>query len=123
MIEVLHEFIVKDEAHAQFELAFGPGGAWSQIFARQPGFRGLSVLHETTNPRRYLTVEVWDSLAARDRALAEHAAGRAALDAQLDGWIESRSEAGVFRMLAEATIRPHPKAGRAKTPMDASWRA
>jgi hypothetical protein len=36
MIEIVWEFVVKEEARGQFELAYGPGGAWSKLFARWP---------------------------------------------------------------------------------------
>ncbi len=57
MVEIVWEFVVKEEARGQFELAYGPGGAWSKLFARYPGFRGTTLLRDTENPRRYLTID------------------------------------------------------------------
>ena len=50
MIEIVWEYVVKEEARGQFELAYGPGGAWSKLFARCPGFRGTTLLRDTKNP-------------------------------------------------------------------------
>lgn len=114
MIEIVSEFIIQPEAQAEFELSFGPGGGWSRLFARQPGFKGMSVLRETANRQRYLVVEVWETEEDRSRALAASAAEYTALASRLDEWVEATNRLGVFRLLAEASVRPHPSAGRAK---------
>ena len=106
MIEIISEFVVKEEARGQFELAFGPGGAWSKLFARCDGFRGSTLLRDTQHPRRYLMIDIWDSLAQREQALAERAAEYAELEDSFAGWSESRSDLGVFQVRTEATVRP-----------------
>ena len=110
MIQIVCEFVVKEEARRQFELAYGPGGAWSKLFARCPGFRGTTMLRDTKNPRRYLTIDLWDTLAQREQALAERNAECARLDADFAEWTESKTEVGIFRVLAEATVRPRGRA-------------
>jgi heme-degrading monooxygenase HmoA len=114
MIEIVWEFVLKEEARGQFELAYGPGGAWSKLFAPCPGFRGTTLLRDTRNPRRYLTIDLWDTLAQREQVLAEHKAEYSSLDAAFADWAESRTEVGVFRVLAEATVRPRGRARRSK---------
>jgi hypothetical protein len=114
MIEIVWEFVVKEEARGQFELAYGPGGAWSKVFARCPGFRGTTLLRDTKNPRRYLAIDLWDSLAQREQMLAECKAECSELDAAFADWTESRTEVGIFRVLAEATVRPRGRAPQGK---------
>jgi heme-degrading monooxygenase HmoA len=114
MIEIVWEFVVKEEARGQFELAYGPGGAWSKLFARCPGFRGTTLLRDTKNPRRYLTIDFWDTLAQREQMLAERKAEYSNLDAALADWTESKTEVGIFRVLAEATVHPRGRARRSK---------
>jgi heme-degrading monooxygenase HmoA len=114
MIEIVWEFVVKEETQGQFELAYGPGGAWSKLFAQSPGFRGISLMRDTQSPRRYLTVDVWDTVELREQALAEHAAEYAELDAAFADWTESETELGIFRVQAEATVRPRGRARRGK---------
>jgi hypothetical protein len=114
MVEIVCEFVVKEEARGQFELMYGPGGAWSKLFARCPGFRGTTLLHDTKDPRRYVTIDLWDTEAQREQALAERKVEYSSLDATFDDWTESRTEVGVFRVLAEGTVRPHGRAGRSK---------
>ncbi len=114
MIEIVWEFVVKEETRGQFELAYGPGGAWSKLFARCPGFRGTTLLRDTKNPRRYLTIVFWDTLAQREQMLAERKAEYSSLEASFADWTESRTEVGILRVLAEATVRPRGRARRSK---------
>jgi hypothetical protein len=114
MVEIVWEFVVKEEDRGQFELAYGPGGAWSKLFARCPGFRGTTVLRDTKDPRRYLTIDLWETAAQREQALAEREAEYSDLEAAFGEWAESRTEVGTFSVLAEATVRPRGRAGRGK---------
>ncbi|MFC2108768.1 antibiotic biosynthesis monooxygenase family protein [Candidatus Bipolaricaulota bacterium] len=112
MVEIVWTFVVKEEARGQFELAYGPGGAWSKLFARCPGFRGTTVLRDTKNPRLYLTIDVWETKAQWEQALAENKAEYSDLEAAFGEWIESKTEVGIFSVLGKATVRPRGKAGR-----------
>jgi hypothetical protein len=114
MVEIVWEFVVKEEDRGQFELAYGPGGAWSKLFARCPGFRGTTVLRDTKDPWRYLTIDLWETAAQREQALAEREAEYSDLEAAFGEWAESRTEVGTFSVLAEATVRPRGRAGRGK---------
>jgi hypothetical protein len=112
MIEIVCEFVVKEEARGQFELAYGPGGAWSKLFAQCPGFRGTTLLRDTRNPRRYLAIDLWDTEAERGQALVERQDDYARLEAAFEEWTESRTEVGAFRVQAEATVYPRGRARR-----------
>jgi heme-degrading monooxygenase HmoA len=115
MIEMVWEFVVKEEARGQFELAYGPGGAWSKLFAGFSGFRGTTLLRDMKNPRRYLMIDLWETEAQREQVLAERKAEYANLDSTFADWTESKTEVGIFRVLAEATVHPRGKAQRRKT--------
>ena len=114
MIEVIWEFVVKEEARGQFELAYGPGGAWSKLFAKSPGFRGTTLLIDTKNRRRYLTIDLWDSEAQREQMLDEHKAEYSNMLTAFGDWTDSKAEVGIFRALAQATVRPRGKARRSR---------
>ena len=114
MIEIVWEFVVKEEVRGKFELTYGPGGAWGNFFARCPGFRGTTLLSDMKNPRRYLTIDLWDSEAQRKEVLSEHKAEYSNLEAAVDDWTESRTEVGIFRVLAEATVHPSTRVRRRK---------
>jgi len=112
MIEIVREIIVRQETQAQFELVYGPGGVWSKLFDKSPGFRGTTVLNDTKNLRRYLIVDLWDTQAQQEQALRECADEYAKLMTDLEDWAESRVELGVFRIRAEATVRPFSRRNR-----------
>lgn len=115
MVEIIWEFIVKEEARGQFELAYGPGGAWSTLFADCRGFLGTTLLRDVSDSRHYLRVEVWENETQREQALAERSVEYAEVDAALAEWTESRTRVGIFRMLAEASVRPQGRARRTRT--------
>jgi len=112
MIEMIWAFVVKAQTRGQFELAYGPGGAWSNLFTRCPGFRGITVLRDQKNLCRYLTIELWETEDQRENVLVENEAEYAHLEALLAEWIESKTEVGVFGVRAEATVRPRGRAKR-----------
>jgi hypothetical protein len=112
MVEVICEFVVKEQARGRFELAHGPGGAWSRLFSECPGFRGMTLLRKTKDPRRYLAMELWETEDRRKQALAGRNSEYSNLEAAFADWTESRTEIGVFRVLAEATVRPRGRARR-----------
>ena len=114
MIEIILEFVIKEEAGGQFELAYGPGGSWSKLFARCPGFRGTTLLRDTKDPRRFLAIDLWDTEAQREQALAEHKAEYSKLDTAFADWTESKTEVGIFRVRAEATVHPRGRIRRRK---------
>jgi heme-degrading monooxygenase HmoA len=114
MVEIVWEIVVKERARGQFELAYGPGGAWSNLFARSPGFRGTTLLRDTENPRRYLLIDLWETAAQRGQGLAERKAEYSGLESTFADWTESWTEVGTFSIIAEATVRPRGRSGRSK---------
>jgi heme-degrading monooxygenase HmoA len=115
MIEIVWEFVVKENARGQFELAYGPGGVWSNLFGECPGFRGTTLLRDTKNLRRYLVIDLWDTEAQREQVLTEREAEYTNLETDFADWTESKTEVGIFRVQAEATVRPRGKVQRRKT--------
>jgi heme-degrading monooxygenase HmoA len=114
MIEIVWEFVVKEESRGHFELTYGPGGPWSKLFAICPGFRGTTLLRDVGKQCRYLTVDIWDTIDQWERALAENKADYADLEATFADWTDSRNKVGIFRVQAESTVRPHSKARQGK---------
>lgn len=104
MIEIIREFVIAEQARGQFELLFGPGGSWSRLFAKRPGFRGTTLLRDTEDVRRYLAVEIWDTTAQRDHSVEECQTELKNLEAEIADWAESQAHLGVFRVQAEATV-------------------
>ncbi len=106
MIEIVTEFVVKKGDRGQFELSYGPGGAWSELFARSPGFRGTTLLRDEKDSNRYLTIDLWDSETLRAQWLVENNSEFEALIASFTDRTEAMKVLGTFRVLAEGTVRP-----------------
>jgi len=115
MIEVVWEFVVREETRGHFELAFGPGGLWGKLFGSCQGYRGTTVMRDTDDQRRYLVVDLWETSESREQALAEHDEAAADLETTLSTWVETRTDMGVFRILAEATVQPRSRTRQAKS--------
>jgi heme-degrading monooxygenase HmoA len=112
LVQTICECWVKEDAEQRFVLAFGPGGVWSSLFSSAPGFRGTALLRDESNPRRYLVIDLWESAIQREQHLDEHSGAYAELDATLAKLVERKTEFGVFRAQADATVRARPRAMR-----------
>lgn len=99
MIHVVWEFLVEAEDLASFERAYGPSGAWAQLFARYPGFRGTTLVQDRTEPRRYLTIDTWDTADRRAAMLEAAAEEYTLLDASFLDLTEAEREIGVFEQI------------------------
>ena len=97
MIAMIWRYEVKDEARAAFEAAYGPTGAWAQLFARSDGFRGTELLR--ADDGSYLTLDVWRSEADFEAFMAEHRADYEALDRGTQGWTRSEHRIGSYEVL------------------------
>ena len=105
MIQIIWEFVVKAGAVDRFEQAYGPDGAWTRLFQTYPGFRGTTLLRDTDNPRRYVTIDLWDTSAHRKRMLTQAKTRYSDLDEALADLTESEDEIGNFTTPATATSR------------------
>jgi len=64
MFVILWEFEVKPGCEQSFESAYGPEGAWTQLFRRDPGYLKTLLLKDPSGTRMYLTLDFWHSESA-----------------------------------------------------------
>jgi len=57
----LWEFIVEPEHVDEFERQYGPQGSWVELFRRAPGYLQTLLLRDSTDSRRFVTIDRWDS--------------------------------------------------------------
>jgi heme-degrading monooxygenase HmoA len=76
----LWEFEVAPAHQAEFIAAYGPTGAWAQLFAKADGYVGTLLLNDQNDPKRYVTVDRWMSQQAYEAFLAEYRAEYEQLD-------------------------------------------
>jgi heme-degrading monooxygenase HmoA len=92
----LWEFRVRPGREAEFERIYGPQGDWARLFAGTPGFLGTELLRDLSDPRRFVTVDRWESRALY-QAFREHsAAGYAQVDARCEELTASEAALGAF---------------------------
>jgi heme-degrading monooxygenase HmoA len=61
MFVVVWQFEVADEKVAGFEAAYGPDGAWAQLFRSSPSYLGTELLRDAYISGAYLTIDRWAS--------------------------------------------------------------
>jgi heme-degrading monooxygenase HmoA len=93
---VAWEFRPKPGAEQRFEEAYGADGIWAELFKQSEGFVATELSRDTEDPRRYLTLDFWESRAAYERFRAELAANYAAIDARCESLTEFERELGQF---------------------------
>ena len=96
MIRVIWEFVVHADAAPRFLRAYGPDGDWARLFAAHDGFRGTVLLRDLAHPRRYLTVDSWDSAEHRAAMLASAREEYERLDRACSELTESERDLGTF---------------------------
>ena len=96
MFAAVWAFEVDEDRRAAFELAYGPGGDWAELFRLDEAYLGTELLADTARPGHYLTIDRWRSSAAFDGFMAGHGAEYEALDARLEGLASREVPLGAF---------------------------
>ena len=89
-------FDVAPERMQEFLSAYGPSGAWAQLFRRAPGYLETLLLQDQSDPGRFLTIDRWRSQGARDAFLAEFRAEYDALDRACEPLTRHESNLGSY---------------------------
>lgn len=90
------EFLVAPGREDEFLALYGTTGAWVRLFESAPGFRGTLLLRDQAHPRRFLTIDWWDTEEAFRAFRAARAAEFEALDREGAGLTTSEQELGRF---------------------------
>ena len=96
MIHVVWQFVVQPDAIARFETAYGSSGPWAHLFEQYPGYRGTLLWRDVASPRRYLTIDLWESAVQRTAMLEASRREYDSLDRACAELTEAEEEIGVF---------------------------
>jgi heme-degrading monooxygenase HmoA len=99
MIYIVWRFTAKPTRVADFERHYGGDGSWAQLFRRSPGYRGTTLLRDSTAKNRYLLWDRWDSLTSFEKFKQDHGSDYAALDKECEELTEEETNVGVFESL------------------------
>ena len=92
----LWEYLVAPGQVGAFQRAYGPSGEWVRLFRRSPGYIRTELYRDRSNPRRFVTIDHWESQAAWEAFRSRFADEFSALDAKCEQWTASEAEIGRF---------------------------
>jgi heme-degrading monooxygenase HmoA len=87
-----------------FEAEYGPAGGWSELFSRVPGYLGTELLSDQAAPGRYLVLDRWSSVAARDAFLERWGDEYAAHSARCENLYTAERDLGRFRAVKDFPV-------------------
>jgi heme-degrading monooxygenase HmoA len=99
MIALIWRYEVLEEARGAFEAAYGPTGAWAQLFARAEGFRGTELMKAADGT--YLTLDVWRAREDFDAFMEAHGADYEALDRSTEAWTSAEHRLGEYEVMGD----------------------
>jgi quinol monooxygenase YgiN len=99
MIQIVWEFQVRQEQRSDFERHYADGGTWAEFFQRDAAYKGTQLLHDITDPGRYVTIDTWDDEDSYGAFRAVNRQEYSALDQQMEALTESEKRLGVFAVV------------------------
>ena len=90
------EFIVSAEHAGAFERAYGSSGDWVQLFRRATGYLRTELHRDRSQPRRFITIDYWESKEAWEAFRTRFAEEFEALDDECAAWTTHEAEIGRF---------------------------
>ena len=99
MIQIVWEFHVREEQRSDFERHYADGGTWAEFFQRDAAYKGTQLLHDITDPGRYVTIDTWEDVSPYGAFRAVNRQEYSALDQQMEALTESEKRLGVFLQL------------------------
>jgi len=96
MFVVVWQFEIAEDKVAGFEAAYGPEGAWAQLFRTSPDYKGTELLRDAYIPGGYLTIDRWTSEEAFRAFRKDHDSEYEVLDRQCDALTSRETRVGAY---------------------------
>jgi heme-degrading monooxygenase HmoA len=96
MFVVVWQFDIAEEKIAAFEAAYGPDGAWAQLFRKSPDYKGTELLRDAYEAGKYLTVDRWASEEAFRAFRKQYDAAYEELDRSCDALTTRETRIGAY---------------------------
>jgi heme-degrading monooxygenase HmoA len=96
MFVVVWQFEIAEEKIAAFEAAYGPDGAWAQLFHTSPNHLGTELLRDAYIPGSYLTIDRWSSEDAFRAFRKDHDPDYESLDRSCDALTTRETRIGAY---------------------------
>jgi quinol monooxygenase YgiN len=99
MVQFVWEFMARADRAAEFESAYAKSGPWAQLFRKSGGFHGTTLLRDSENARRYVTIDLWQNVSSQKEMRERFAKEYAELDRACEAFTESERRIGIFEEL------------------------
>jgi|GEM_PF-382386 len=96
MFVVVWQFEIAEDKVAGFEAAYGPDGAWAQLFRTSPDYLGTELLQDTYASGNYLTIDRWTSEEAFRAFRKDHDRDYEVLDRKCDDLTSRETRVGAY---------------------------
>jgi heme-degrading monooxygenase HmoA len=99
MFIILWEYVVAEGREVEFEKIYGADGDWTQLFKRSRGYLGTDLLRDPNHPRRYLTIDRWDSYEEFESFHENYRTEYKAMDERCNSLTEYESKLGAGTLI------------------------
>jgi heme-degrading monooxygenase HmoA len=96
MFVVVWQFEIAEEKIVDFEGAYGPDGAWAQLFRSSPEYLGTELLRDAYVSGVYLTIDRWASDEAFRSFRKNHDSEYEKLDRACDALTSRETRIGAY---------------------------
>jgi heme-degrading monooxygenase HmoA len=96
MFHIVWVFEAAPERVGEFAAAYGPEGGWVGLFREGAGYRDTELFRSQAEPRRFLTIDRWDSRTAYEQFRRERGNDYTRLDAACESLTVQEEFLGAF---------------------------
>jgi heme-degrading monooxygenase HmoA len=96
------EFVVRPGRETEFERFFGADGEWVKLFQRAGGFISTELDRDARDPRRYITIDYWESPESYEKFRRDFADEWQAIDDRGGQLTEEENHLGAFICVSRA---------------------
>ena len=93
---IVWEFRVRLDREKDFVEKYGPDGNWARFFRGSQAYIGTELVRDVTDPRRFLTLDYWQSQSEFKRFREQNRAEYERLDKEFEKLAETETRLGSF---------------------------
>jgi heme-degrading monooxygenase HmoA len=100
MFIIIWEYIVAEDREAEFLKIYGANGDWAQLFGQGMGYLGTELYRDPTQPRRYITIDRWNSSSDFDSFQENYRLAYEAMDERCKSLTEQEARIGTGDLIS-----------------------
>lgn len=103
MYVIIWEYYVKPAHLPRFEKIYGESGKWVELFQKGHGYLGTELLHDSSDPGHYITIDRWVSFRDYQAFLSTWKEEYESVDAQCEGLADQEIPLGKWEPISRKT--------------------